>query len=154
MYGQEIQKGQEGEEGPADLHSPDLAQNVHQTDQATLWFEQIPNALDHFWQRSGDRIRPGVSGSPLNGLHSEACRKARRSTDAEHGRVSSGSQGKRDGCLREAQEEQGLVLVPCLETLSRASEQIRGIPFNWQGSRAYTEPDPGDLLFPPGFFIA
>ena len=49
MYGQEIQKGQEGEEGPADLHSPDLAQNVHQTDQATLWFEQIPNALDHLW---------------------------------------------------------------------------------------------------------
>ena len=54
----------------------------------------------------------------------------------------------------EAQEEQSLVLVPCLETLSRASEQIRGIPFNWQGSRAHTEPDPGDLLFPPGFFIA
>ena len=77
MYGQEIQKGQEGEEGAADLHSPDLAQDLHQMDQATLWFEQIPNALDHLRQRSGDRLRPGVPGSPLNGLHSEAFKKAR-----------------------------------------------------------------------------
>ena len=81
MYGQEIQKGQEG---AADLHSPDLAQDVHQTDQATLWFEQIPNALDHLWQRSAHRLLTGVPGSPLNGIHSEACRKARREADAEH----------------------------------------------------------------------
>ena len=44
----------------------------------------------------------------LYGLHSETCRKARRKTDAEHWRVSSGSHGKRDGSVREAQEKREL----------------------------------------------
>ena len=42
--------------------------------------------------------------------HSEACREARRETDAEHRRVSSGGYCKRVGCIREAQEERELGL--------------------------------------------
>ena len=103
MYGQEIQ---EGEECDADLLGPAVAQDLHQADQAAVWSEQIPNALDHLWQRPGDRLLPGVPGSPLNGLHSEARREACRETDAEHRRVSSGSHCERTGCLREAQEKE------------------------------------------------
>ena len=78
MYGQEIQ------EGDADLLDPAVAQDLHQADQAAVWPEQVPNVLDHLWQRSADRLLPGVPGAPLNGLHTEACRKARREANAEH----------------------------------------------------------------------
>ena len=81
IYGKEIQ---EVEEGEAALLSPALAQDLHQADQAAVWPEQVPDALDHLWQRSADRLLPGVPGAPLNGLHPEACREARREADAEH----------------------------------------------------------------------
>ena len=63
MYGKKIQKDEEGE---ADLLGSALARDLHQADQAAVWSEQIPNALDHLWQRSAHRLLPGVPGSPLN----------------------------------------------------------------------------------------
>ena len=59
-YGKEIQ---EVEEGEADLLSPALAQDLHQADQATVWSEQVPNALDHLRQRSADRLPLGIRDS-------------------------------------------------------------------------------------------
>ena len=69
MDGQDIQEVKERE---ADLLCPAVAQDDHQADQTTLWSEQIPNAVDHLRQRSADRLRPGIPGSSLNGLHPEA----------------------------------------------------------------------------------
>ena len=60
MYGQEIQEVKEGE---ADLLGPAVAQDIHQADPTTLWSEQIPDAVDHLWQRSADRLPPGIRGS-------------------------------------------------------------------------------------------
>ena len=100
IHGKEINEVEERQPSRA------LAQDLYQEDQAAAWSEQIPNALDHLRQRSCDRVHPGVPGSPLNGLHSEARREACRETDAEHRRVSSGSHCERAGCLREAQEKE------------------------------------------------
>ena len=69
MDGQEIQEVKEAEAG---LLCPAVAQDGYQADQTTLWSEQIPNAVDHLRQRSADRLRRGISGSSLNGLHPEA----------------------------------------------------------------------------------
>ena len=62
MYGQDIQKG---EEGDADLLGPAVAQDLHQADQAAVWSEQVPNALAHLWQRSCDWLCLGVPASQL-----------------------------------------------------------------------------------------
>ena len=59
-HGKEIHKIQDVEEGEGDLLRAELAQDVHQADQTTLWFEQIPNALDHLWQRLADRLSLGI----------------------------------------------------------------------------------------------
>ena len=69
MDGQEIQEVKEAE---ADLLCSAVAQDGHQADQTTLWSEQIPNAVDHLWQRSGDRLPLGIRGSRhqlANGRH-------------------------------------------------------------------------------------
>ena len=70
MYGKNIQKDEEGE---ADLLGLALAQDLHQANQEAVWSEQIPNALDHLWQRAAHRLLPGVPVSPLNGLHFPTC---------------------------------------------------------------------------------
>ena len=108
-YGQEIQKS---EKGQRDQLGPSLASDIHQAAQAAVWSEQVPNALAHLQQRSRDRVRPGVPGSPLsskqrrlNGRHEETHRKACRETNAKHRRVSSGSHCKCDGSFREAQKK-------------------------------------------------
>ena len=108
-HGQENQKS---EKGQSDQLGPSLASDFHQADQAAVWSEQVPNALAHLRQRSSDRVRPGVPGSPLsskhrrlNGLQAETHRKACRETNAKHWRVSSGSHCKRDGSFREAQKK-------------------------------------------------
>ena len=36
--------------GDADLLDPAVAQDLHQADQAAVWLEQVPNALDHLRQ--------------------------------------------------------------------------------------------------------
>ena len=108
-HGQEIQKS---EKGQRDQLGPSLASDIHQAAQAAVWSEQVPNALAHLQQRSRDRVRPGVPGSPLsskqrrlNGRHAETHRKACRETNAKHRRVSSGSHCKCDGSFREAQKK-------------------------------------------------
>ena len=63
-HGQETQEINEG-----NLLSPPLAQDRHQTNQATTWSEQVPNALDHLRKRSADRLRPGIPDTQLNGQH-------------------------------------------------------------------------------------
>ena len=60
MYGQKIQEVKEGE---ADVLRPAVAQDLHQADQAAVWSEQVPNAVDHLRQRSADRLRLGVRDS-------------------------------------------------------------------------------------------
>ena len=42
-----------------------LAQDIHQTDQAAVWSEQVPNALAHLRQRSCDWLCPGLPASQL-----------------------------------------------------------------------------------------
>ena len=108
-HGQENQKS---EKGQGDQLGLSLASDFHQADQAAVWSEQVPNTLAHLRQRSSDRVRPGVPGSPLsskhkrlNGLHAETHRKACRKTNAKHWRVSSGSHCKRDGSFRKAQKK-------------------------------------------------
>ena len=111
-HGQENQKSEKGQRNQL---GPSLASDIHQANKASVWSEQVPNALAHLWQRSSDRVRPGVPGSPLsfkhrrlNGLHAETHRKACRETNAKHWRVSSDSHCKRDGSFREAQKKSGL----------------------------------------------
>ena len=59
IYGKEIQEVANGQP------SRPSAQDLHQADQAAVWSEQVPNALDHLRQRSSDRIRLGTPSSPL-----------------------------------------------------------------------------------------
>ena len=91
MDEQEIQKSEDTQEDQLGLP---VAQDIHQTDEAAVWSEQVPNALDHLRQRSADRLRPRVPGSQLslrcrllNEPHSETHRKACRETDAKHWRA-------------------------------------------------------------------
>ena len=71
--------------------------------------------MDHLRERSADRLHPGTPRSSLNGLHPEARTKACRKTDAELRGVSGGRDCQRHGCLRKAQERQGLArAIPLL----------------------------------------
>ena len=108
-HGQENQKS---EKGQRDQLGPALASGFHQADQAAVWSEQVPNALAQLRQRSSDRVRTGVPGSPLsskhrrlNGLDAETHKKACRETNAKHWRVSSDSHCKRNGSFRKAQKK-------------------------------------------------
>ena len=75
VHGQEIQKS---EKGQRDQLGPSLASDIHQADQAAVWSEQVPNALAHLRQRSSDRVRPGVPGSPLSSEHRRLTEWTRR----------------------------------------------------------------------------
>ena len=68
VAGEEIQKSKEGQEDQLCLP---MAQVIHQADQAAVWPEPVPNALAHFWQRSSDRLRPGVPASRLSHLEAQ-----------------------------------------------------------------------------------
>ena len=87
-----------------------MAYDNHQADKTMLWSEQIPNPVDHLWQRSADRLRRGTSGSSLNGLHPEACAETGLEADAVHWRDAGGNHGQCDGIFREAEERQGVAI--------------------------------------------